>query len=151
VQLRGYLKSLRFPPNAKLPFKTQMVESLKTPASIETFLSNMVRQGYLDKIKSSAPGSQVPKNKRPRGSTGNENKENHSWKWGLRAIEEIGEEGIMDFITTFMVEKHELIEVVEDCEDGSLDNAAHYHARKEEEATAMKRSIMKAALTQPAE
>src|ERR1700742_4803712 len=114
----------------------------------------MVRQGYLDKIKTNftAPtGTQVPNNnKRPRGSMDNnekENKENYKWRWGARALAEIGEAGMVEFITAFMVEKHDLIEEVEDDEDGAPGNAARYQERKRDEATAMRKSILKASMT----
>ena len=77
-----------------------------------------------------------------------ENKDNYNWRWGARSIEEIGEESIADFITAFMVEKHELIEDIEDNEDGTPGNGASYLARKMEEAATMKKSILKAAMTQ---
>jgi hypothetical protein len=103
-----------------------------------------------------APSSSqaAPNKKRQRGAAGNdkENKENHNWRWGARSIEEIGEDGIVEFITAFMVDKHDLIEEVEDDSDGTPGgNAARYQQRKADEAEAMKKSIMKAAMTAPTE
>jgi len=117
----------------------------------------MVRQGYLDRIKSGAPGAigsqapNAPNKKRARGSLANddENKDNFNWRWGPRAMVEFSEEGMVDFITGIMVEKHDLIEEVEEeDEEGTPGNAARYHQRKADEAAAMKKSILKAAMTQ---
>jgi len=152
VQLRGYLKQLRLPPTAKVPFKTQVVEPLKNTITTDSYLSNMVRQGYLDKIKKAvaAPsGSQaVNKNKRGRASKGDKQDSNDSfsWKWGARAYAEFGENGIVDFLTTFMVEKSELIEQAVTEDEGAREG---YQQKRKEEAEAMRKSIFKAAAMNP--
>jgi len=157
VQLRGHLKTLHLPPNVKLPFKTQTVESLSNTVSTETFLANMVKQGYLDKIKAIAPapsGSQAPNkpsnSKRPRNTHANAQEKNDAfnWRWGARALAELGEKAIVEFLTSFMVDKKELIgEDEEDEEGGTPGNVARYRERRKEEAENMRKSIIKAAGT----
>jgi len=153
VQLRGYLKQLRLPPTAKVPFKTQAAEALKNTITTDTFLANMVRQGYLDKSKKviAPSGSQAAnKNKRARAGKGKEQdgNESYNWKWGPRAFVEFGEGAIVDFLTAYMVEKNELLEqAVEEEEDGTPEVYQERRERRREEAETMKRSIMKAAMT----
>ena len=109
VQLRGYLKQLRLPANSEVPFSITTVTPAKFP-SLDVYLSHLVKHGYLDKIKSSAPlpGSTQPlsSNKRSRPNKGDEGEGDVSflWKWGARAHAEISEKVVTEFIVEFMME-----------------------------------------------
>ena len=76
---------------------------------MEQYLTLLVRQGYLDRLKtgSGAPGSGAgAKRGRPSGRGGGEEGEfNLEWRWGERAQMEISEKGVCDFIVEFMVER----------------------------------------------
>src|SRR5258706_9537911 len=76
---------------------------------MEQLLTLLVRQGYLDKLKtgSGAPGPGAgAKRGRPSGRGGGEEGEfNLEWRWGERAQAEISEKGICDFMVEFMVER----------------------------------------------
>ena len=77
--------------------------------TMEQLLTLLVRQGYLDKLKtgSGAPGPGAgAKRGRPSGRGGGEEGEfNLEWRWGERAQAEISEKGICDFMVEFMVER----------------------------------------------
>ncbi|KIJ53414.1 hypothetical protein M422DRAFT_202312 [Sphaerobolus stellatus SS14] len=100
MQLRTYLKRLRLPIGCTMPSNTSQTTKSFT---IETYLSQLTKQGYLDRQKINN-GTQGPQ-KRGRTSAatlGEDSDANYEWKWGTRALAEIGEAGIRDFTVAFM-------------------------------------------------
>lgn len=103
VQLRTYLKRLRLPMGSAFPSK-ETSQMLK-PLTIDAYLTQLVKQNYLDKQKSSLASTQgAQKRVRSGGTVGgtDEGDASFEWKWGTRAIAEIGEEGVGKFVVDFM-------------------------------------------------
>lgn len=105
VDLRTNLKRLRLSPNALIHLTSQSTHKTLTT---EQYLSQLIRQGYIDRTDISAAGQGAPK-KRGRGSTqqnqDGDNAAAYEWRWGPRAHSEIGEIGIATFASEFMVER----------------------------------------------
>lgn len=76
---------------------------------MEQYLSLLIRQNYLDRLKigSGAPGPGAgAKRGRPSARAEGEDGEfNLEWRWGERAQAEISERGVCDFMVEFMVER----------------------------------------------
>ena len=74
--------------------------------TVNGYLGQLVRQGYLDysKIgdaKSGGKRSRVPNPNQAGGEEGN----NGEWRWGPRAHGEVGEQGVARFVAEFMAER----------------------------------------------
>jgi melanoma-associated antigen len=103
VQLRTYLKRLRLPMGSAVPSNAS--SQLMKPLTIDAHLAQLVKQNYLDKQKTSLASTQGAQ-KRGRGGGvlggADEGDASFEWKWGTRAIAEIGEEGVGSFVVDFM-------------------------------------------------
>ncbi|KAI0089714.1 MAGE family-domain-containing protein [Irpex rosettiformis] len=108
TDLRRTLKRLRIPFTADLPLNTRSA----TPTTIDSFLTQCTRQGYLERrrVGEVKPGSKK-RGRGPPGGTqrpGGGNDENEGdtweWKWGMRAMAEVGEVGVARFVAEFMVD-----------------------------------------------
>jgi melanoma-associated antigen len=103
VQLRTYLKRLRLPPGSAIP--SNATSQTVKPLTIDAYLAQLVKQSYLDKQKTSLASTQGGQ-KRARGGGavggGDDGDASFEWKWGTRAIAEIGEEGVGGFVVDFM-------------------------------------------------
>lgn len=120
VQLRSYLKRLHLPLGAQP--QTTFLGTAGSKITIDAYLAQLVKQSYLEKQKANA-GPQ----KRARGGNtvvGEDGESNNEWKWGSRAIAEIGEEGIGEFIVDFM-------ETIEKLRRSSEDADSAEHSNKE--------------------
>ena len=90
---------------------------------IDTFLQQLVRQGYLDRVH---PGDKSTTGKR-RGrisatqgnANTNDNPQAHKWRWGNRAYSEIGEQAVALFVDEFMVEQTRMADMAEEEEEGA--------------------------------
>ncbi|KAF8581159.1 hypothetical protein K439DRAFT_1392966 [Ramaria rubella] len=98
MQLRTYLKRLRLPMGSAMP--TNSVSQTTKPLTIDAYLAILVKQLYLDKQKTSLASTQGGQ-KRGRGAA-DDGDASYEWKWGTRAIAEIGEKGIGGFVVDFM-------------------------------------------------
>ena len=103
VQLRTYLKRLRLPMGSAMP--SNVTSQALKPLTIDMYLAQLVKQSYLDKQKTSLASTQGGQ-KRARGggvvAGGEDGDASFEWKWGSRAIAEIGEEGVGAFVVDFM-------------------------------------------------
>lgn len=76
------------------------------PLTIDAYLTQLLKQSYLDKQKTSLASAQGGGQKRARGGAaaggGEDGDTSFEWKWGTRAIAEIGEEGVGAFVADFM-------------------------------------------------
>lgn len=131
VQLRTYLKRLQLPLEAHPPTTVSGPAGYKT--TIDAYLAQLIKQSYLEKQKANATGSQGGQ-KRMRGGAavgGDNNEYNLEWKWGSRAIAEIGEEGIGGFIVDFM---HHIETMRRSSEDGdeAVDGGSAVHMEQAE-------------------
>lgn len=86
---------------------------------METFLTNLVKQGHLEAVQLTAGGQAKPTQgmyqlgtlnpaisystvgKRGRGENPEE-EANLEWRWGSRAFSEVGEQAIAEFVASFM-------------------------------------------------
>lgn len=138
VDLRSLLKRLRLPLGASISLSEQ---STKKNTTIEDYLSSLQRQGFLDKTK--IGGGAGAGNKRGRG--GQSQSQAHDddgqaafeWRWGPRAMAEVGELGIGKFVADFLDERMREAEAEED--DEEVDERAAKKARQKREEQATKR------------
>ena len=75
------------------------------PLTIDAYLAQLLKQSYLDKQKTLLASTQGGGGqKRARGGVvgGDDGDASFEWKWGTRAIAEIGEEGVGAFVIGFM-------------------------------------------------
>ncbi|KAG8808901.1 hypothetical protein FRC17_003718 [Serendipita sp. 399] len=114
--LKTHLKKLRL-------VNTTLIETGPSAApkvtTFDTLLTNLLKQGYLDRVR--VGNSAGPKaNKRGRGgmskSDNPEDAADFEWRWGERAHAEISEQGISDFIVSFMMDRSRPIGNVQESE-----------------------------------
>ncbi|KAI9065678.1 MAGE-domain-containing protein [Trametes sanguinea] len=105
--LRAILKRLQLPSNASIPLSSQ---STSQNLSIDAYLSQLARQGYLDKHRLGGAGRGAPKRARASQHATQAASAAHDdsvlaayeWRWGPRAHAEVGERGIARFVAEFM-------------------------------------------------
>ncbi|KAI0367842.1 MAGE-domain-containing protein [Pilatotrama ljubarskyi] len=105
--LRAILKRLQLPANAPVPLSSQ---STSQNLTIDAHLAQLIRQGYLEKLRVGGPsgrgnGSGAPK--RARASQAAAAADDsvlaaHEWRWGPRAMAEVGERAVAQFVAEFM-------------------------------------------------
>ena len=75
--------------------------------SLDTYLTQLIRQGYLDRIR--LGDNKVAGGKRDRAAAATQvsAEDNHAyeWRWGNRSHSEISEQGVANFVAEFMVER----------------------------------------------
>jgi hypothetical protein len=87
--------------------------------TIENFLSQAQRAGYLEQNRVGADGGAKKGGKRGRvAADGGDDNVQYEWSWGPRAHAEIGEQGIARFISEFMAEQYAKEEEEEEDSDG---------------------------------
>ncbi|KAH0836380.1 MAGE-domain-containing protein [Lanmaoa asiatica] len=120
LDLRANLKRLHIPPSGIIPSNAQ---STHRSMPIDTFLQNLVRQGYLDRVRLGDTKSTTGKRRgRVSATQGNgnaeENPQAYEWRWGNRAHGEVGEQAVARFVGEFMVERTRMADVEEE-EEGA--------------------------------
>lgn len=120
VDLRANLKRLRTMPNSTIPSNAQ---STHRATSIDVFLQQLVRQGYLDRVRigesKAATGKRRGRVSATQGAgNGEDNAQAFEWHWGNRAHAEVGEQAVADFVGEFMVERLRLAEDEDEDEEG---------------------------------
>ena len=101
ANLRTLLKRLRLPPSAHIP---QSSRATNTALSVDAYLTQLVRQGYLERTRTGSG----PKHGRAPGPTqaaAGEDGEGWEWRWGARALCEVGEVAVARFVAEFMVDR----------------------------------------------
>jgi hypothetical protein len=131
VDLRANLKRLRLPPNGEI---TLNAESTVKSLAINGYLTQLIRQGYLDQqLVGQAKGAASKKRGRAAASSSQpEEGGTYEWRWGPRAQSEVGEKAIAAFVAEFMVER---VGEGENDRDGEESAAA----RKKRREAALKR------------
>ena len=111
VDLRQLLRRLRLRP------PTQIALPALTPhrtLTFDAYLSQLQRQGYLDRARIGAAGATQKRRRGGGGATqqpagggggGEENDVVWEWRWGPRAAAEIGEAAVARFVAEFMAER----------------------------------------------
>lgn len=110
VDLRMLLRRLRLRP------PTQIALPAHTPhrtLTFDAYLTQLQRQGYLDRARIGAGGAAQKRRRGAGGATqqpgagggGEENDVVWEWRWGPRAAAEIGEAAVARFVAEFMAER----------------------------------------------
>ncbi len=112
VDLRMLLRRLRLRPPTQLALPAHSPHRTLT---LDTYLLQLQRQGYLDRSRiGSAGGASGTSQKRGRGRTGGAMQQGNGgdegdvaweWRWGPRAMAEIGETAVAHFVAEFMAER----------------------------------------------
>lgn len=113
MDLRTLLRRLRLRPPTQLALPAH---SLHRTLTLEAYLLQLQRQSYLDcsRVGAASSGANGTSQKRGRGRTGGatqgsgggeDNDVAWEWRWGPRAMAEIGEEAIAHFVAEFMAER----------------------------------------------
>ncbi|KAF9233264.1 MAGE-domain-containing protein [Melanogaster broomeanus] len=104
LDLRANLKRLRIPSTGTVPMNAQ---STHKALSIDLFLGQLMRQGYIDRVRTG--DNKAAGGKRGRGPAATQvnadDNQAYEWRWGTRAHSEIGEQGVGSFVAEFMVER----------------------------------------------
>jgi hypothetical protein len=86
---------------------------------IDTFLSQLMRQGYIDRVR--LGDNKAAGGKRGRGAAATQvnadDNQAYEWRWGTRAHSEIGEQAIASFVAEFMIDRTRQNEAEEDEEE----------------------------------
>ena len=106
--MRRLLRRLRLPLNADVPLNNLTPDQV----TVDAFLTQCIRQGYLDRqrVGDAKAGANKKRGRGPastqRGGDGGIDDEGivWEWKWGPRAMAEVGEANIAKFIAEFMVD-----------------------------------------------
>ncbi|KDR73080.1 hypothetical protein GALMADRAFT_158688 [Galerina marginata CBS 339.88] len=107
--LRHHLKTLHLPSNPAIHPIRHSASSTTRALNLDTYLSNLLKQGYLDRQQ---VGGDVGKKGKKAGAgvkrlrTQAEDQEEgriYEWRWGPRSFCEIGEEFSAKFVAEFMV------------------------------------------------
>lgn len=111
--LRRYLKSLRLTSNPAIHVVKFNASSTVRAINLDGYLSNLLKQGYLDRQQVGADANRKGK----RGGVGSkrlrtqaedlEEGRVYEWRWGPRAHCEVGEQNIGRFVAEFMIESTE--------------------------------------------
>ncbi|KAI0808911.1 hypothetical protein BC629DRAFT_1590026 [Irpex lacteus] len=101
ADLRRLLKRLRIPLTASLPLTARS----PTQLTIDAFLAQSTRQGYLERhrIGEAKPATKKRGRGAPGGTNNDEEGETWEWRWGPRAMAEVGEKDLAGFVAEFMV------------------------------------------------
>ena len=114
MDLRTLLRRLRLRPPTQLALPAHSPHRTLT---LDAYLLQLQRQGYLDRSRIGSAGSggangtsQKRGRGRPGGATqgsggGDDNDVAWEWRWGPRAMAEIGEDAIAHFVAEFMAER----------------------------------------------
>ncbi|KAF8128974.1 MAGE-domain-containing protein [Boletus edulis] len=119
LDLKANLKRLRIPPGGTIPSNAQ---STHRSMPVDTFLQQLVRQDYLDRVRLGDAKSMMGKRRGRFSLTqGNaeDNPQAYEWRWGSRAHSEVGEQAIARFVGEFMVERTRTADVEEEEEEGT--------------------------------
>ncbi|KAG2052348.1 hypothetical protein BDR06DRAFT_957909 [Suillus hirtellus] len=117
LDLRAHLKRLGLASNESISMNTQ---STHKSLPIDTYLGQLMKQGYLDRIKLGDTKAAGSKRSRAPAATQTNPDENQAfeWHWVHRSYGEIGEQAIATFIAEFMVERSRDDDAEDDDDDG---------------------------------
>jgi len=100
-QLRATLHTLRLVPTARVPTSNQ---STHQDLTTDNYLNQLVRQNYIERYRvGEAKGGAKKRGRAPAATQGDEGANAVEWRWGPRAMSEVGESGIAKFVAEFMV------------------------------------------------
>ena len=126
MDLRAILRRLNLRENAVLELSAQ---STHRTIPIDAYLSQLVRQGYLDRTRLGGGG------KRGRGATQTQEDSEGAtfeWRWGPRAAAEVGERAVALFIAEFMAERRGEADDSSDEDEDPRERRQRHQQRDEE-------------------
>ncbi|KAI0260610.1 MAGE family-domain-containing protein [Gloeopeniophorella convolvens] len=102
-ELRALLRRLRLHPTTPLP----LPGAPHRPLTLELLLSQLQRQGYLDRMRAGPAPAAAPKRGRLTNTQGHGDDDGAAWewRWGPRAHAEVGEAAVGRFVAEFMAER----------------------------------------------
>ncbi|KAH7925738.1 MAGE-domain-containing protein [Leucogyrophana mollusca] len=124
LDLRANLKRLGLPGSGSV---TMTSHSTHKSLPIDTYLGQLIRQGYIDRQQLGGNKAAGGKRGRAPAATQANADDNQAWewRWGNRAYSEIGEKAVGQFVAEFMVERTR----DNDGDDDDDENAAPARAR----------------------
>lgn len=99
------LRRLRLTTNSQIP---RNARSTQQSLTLEQYLNNAIRQGYLERQRVGEVKGQQKKRGRAAAVTqggANDDAIVFEWRWGPRAYAEVGEQDVARFVAEFMVER----------------------------------------------
>ncbi|KAG1782191.1 MAGE-domain-containing protein [Suillus placidus] len=118
LDLRAHLKRLGLTSNESISMNAQ---STHKSLPIDTYLGQLMKQGYIDRVKlgdTKAAGGK--RGRAPAATQANPDEiQAFEWHWGHRSYSEIGEQAIATFVAEFMVERNRDDDAEDDDEDGT--------------------------------
>ena len=99
--LRAILKRLQLPVSAPVPLSSQATNQSLT---IDAYLAQLMRLGYLEKLRVGTAGKVGAKRARATQAAAGDDAhlQAFEWRWGPRALGEIGERAVAQFVAEFM-------------------------------------------------
>ena len=112
---------------------------------IDTFLQQLVRQGYLDRVRHGDKSTTGKRRGRVSATQGNANTEDnpqaYEWRWGNRAYSEIGEQAVALFVGEFMVERTRMGDMEEEEEEGAGGSGARRRGKQKQKEGDMEKRL----------
>ncbi|THH31688.1 hypothetical protein EUX98_g2522 [Antrodiella citrinella] len=103
-QLRATLRTLRLLPTAHVPTSNQ---STHQDLTLDTYLNQLVRQNYLERYRVGEAKGAKKRGRAPAASQADDGANALEWRWGPRAMSEVGESDIAKFVADFMVHRED--------------------------------------------
>lgn len=103
--LRSQLKKLNLTPTSHI---NAGVMNAPKDLTIDSYLQLLIKQGYLDRVKVGNTTGQKGGKRSRVGAARHDDEEgsvDYEWRWGERSHFEISEQGVSDFIVSFMTER----------------------------------------------
>lgn len=101
--MKSILRRLRLTPTTAVP---RNARSTAANTTLEAFLGNAVRQGYLDLQRvGDVKGAQKKRGRATATQANGDDAVALEWRWGPRAMAEVGEHDVARFVADFMVER----------------------------------------------
>lgn len=103
--LLAILKRLHLPPGSAIPLSAR---STHQGMAVDAYLTQLMRQGYLDRQRTGDAKGGGKRGRGPgaaQGGAGDDGGAVFEWRWGGRAMAEVGEKAIARFVAEFMVER----------------------------------------------
>ena len=114
--------------------------------NMEDYLSHLMKQSYLDRVKVSVPGTQAPAAsqapRRKNRANDDDDQATYEWRWGSRAHAEISERSVAEFMVDFMKERF-IQQQLEEEEDNDDRGRAAPSTKAREAAEKYAKNIMK--------
>ncbi|KAI0052835.1 MAGE-domain-containing protein [Auriscalpium vulgare] len=101
MDLQTVLRRLRLHPQTAL---AQPAHTTHGPITVDAYLAQLVRQGYLDCVRLGGPKG-AKGTKRARAGADDADGASSEWRWGPRAAAEVGEAGVARFVAEFMADR----------------------------------------------